>query len=180
MFESLDLVRVKEVFLLFLIPVGGGIPAGVVLGHKYGFAWPIMTGLYFVSDVVLAFLFEPLTWFFKFLAKRFGFVDRFLLTLRQSMLHTTARYGVKPGPLTLVMISFGVDPMTGRTAALMAGHGFIAGWAIAIAGDLIFFTVIMTSTLWLNSMLGDGTWAAVIVMLGMVFGPSLVRKIRRK
>ena len=47
-------------FLLFLIPVGGGIPAGVLLARDSGVSPPMMAALYFLSDVVLAFAFEPL------------------------------------------------------------------------------------------------------------------------
>jgi len=47
------------VLMLFLLPVGGGIPAGVLLAHAKGLAWPMTTGLYFVSDVILALAFEP-------------------------------------------------------------------------------------------------------------------------
>src|SRR5207249_5463016 len=46
-------------FLLFLIPVGGGIPAGVLLARDSGVSPPVMAALYFLSDVVLAFAFEP-------------------------------------------------------------------------------------------------------------------------
>ena len=78
------------------------------------------------------------------------------------------------------MISFGVDPMTGRAAALGAGYGFIGGWLIAIAGDMIFFVILMVSTLWLNSVLGDGTWAAVIIMAVMFGVPMLWRWFRAR
>ena len=47
------------VFMLFLLPVGGGIPAGVLLARANGLSWPVTAGLYFVSDVVLAVAFEP-------------------------------------------------------------------------------------------------------------------------
>ena len=47
------------VLSLFLIPVGGGIPAGVLLAKKIGLRWPLTAALYFVSDVILAFAFEP-------------------------------------------------------------------------------------------------------------------------
>ena len=43
--------------------------------------------------------------------------------------------------------------MTGRAAATAAGR--VPGWAIAIAGDIFHFTVLMISTLWLNDVLGD-------------------------
>ena len=48
------------VLKLFLLPVGGGIPAGVMLAHSKGMAWPVTTGLYLISDVVLAIAFEPI------------------------------------------------------------------------------------------------------------------------
>jgi hypothetical protein len=41
--------------------------------------------------------------------------------------------------------------MTGRAAAKAAGHGFLPGWAIAITGDMIYFVVLMASTLWLQA-----------------------------
>lgn len=28
-----------KVLILFLVPIGGGIPAGVLLGRSYGMAW---------------------------------------------------------------------------------------------------------------------------------------------
>jgi hypothetical protein len=46
-------------FMLFLLPVGGGIPAGVLLARAIGLSWHVTAGLYFVSDVVLAVAFEP-------------------------------------------------------------------------------------------------------------------------
>ena len=42
------------VLMLFLIPIGGGIPAGVLLAQTKGLAWPVTAGLYLVSDVMLA------------------------------------------------------------------------------------------------------------------------------
>lgn len=171
--------HIKEVFLLFLIPVGGGIPAGVVVAHKFEFSVPLMMLLYLVSDIVQALIFEPITWIFGWLGSRIYWLGNFLKVLRASVVKSTGRYGVKPGPLTLILISFGVDPLTGRTAALIAGHGFLVGWTFAIIGDMFFFALIMASTLWLSNILGDGTWAALIVMLAMFCGPALVRGVRR-
>lgn len=167
-----------DVFLLFLIPIGGGIPAGVVLANQRGLTWPIMMVLYFCSDVVLAVVFDLLMIAFKRASLKGGFLGRFREALKFSVRKTTARFGLSPGPIALVMISFGVDPMTGRAATMMMGHGFVVGWLLAIAGDMIFFSVIMASTLWLNSVLGDGTWAAVIVMVAMFVVPTLIRRIR--
>jgi hypothetical protein len=89
-----------------------------------------------------------------------------------------AHYGNKTGPLALIMIAFTVDPMTGRAAAIAAGHGFVTGWMVAIAGDMIYFTLLMVSTLWLNSILGDGTWTVIIILLVMMIVPVVIRKLR--
>ncbi|MDR3608387.1 MAG: hypothetical protein P4M08_13540 [Oligoflexia bacterium] len=169
-----------EVLTLFLIPIGGGIPAGVLLARSRGLDWPLMMVLYFVSDVILACLFEPLAKLMIWAGKRFRFLARFNESLRKSAAQSSSRYGIKPGPFSLVMVAFGVDPMTGRTAALAAGHGFISGWTLAILGDMLFFTVLMISTLCLNSLLGDGTWTAVIIMVVMIVFPALFRRLRER
>ena len=167
-----------EVFLLFAIPVGGGIPAGVLLAQSRGIGWLTMSLLYLVSDVVLAFLFEPLMMALAYAGRRIPLLAKMREFFKNSTERTIARYGARPSPLFLISIAFGVDPMTGRAAALASGHGFLSGWAIAIAGDMLFFWLIMGSTIWLNSVLGDGTWTAVIIMAVMVIIPPLVRRVR--
>lgn len=175
-----SLARSREVFLLFLIPGGGGIPAGVVLAKNRGIEWPIMLALYFGSDVVLACLFEPLMKLFGYAGGKFPAFGRYQEAVSTTLRKTTSKFGVNPGPFTLILIAFGVDPMTGRAAALFAGHGFVLGWTFAIIGDLLFFSAIMASTLWLNNILGDGTWTAVIIMIAMIAVPSLIRRIRAR
>ncbi len=83
------------------------------------------------------------------------------------------------GPLALITVAFGVDPMTGRAVAAAVGHGFILGWMFAIAGDMIYFGLIMASTLWLNNILGDGTWTTVIILVLMMVVPSLIPRFRQ-
>jgi hypothetical protein len=43
-----------SVLMLFLIPVGGRITAGVLLAQTKGLAWPVTAGFYLVSDMMLA------------------------------------------------------------------------------------------------------------------------------
>jgi hypothetical protein len=174
------LTKVWEVLVLFLIPIGGGIPAGVLVAQKHGLSWPIMALLYFISDVILACVFEPV----MLLLKRFAVFKRLNEAIQKAKAknNKTAGAAVKPSTFALIMISFGVDPMTGRTAALAAGHHFLSGWALAITGDMLFFMVLMVSTICLNNILGDGTWTAIIVMVAMIGLPALIRalKARRK
>jgi len=167
-----------EVFLLFCIPIGGGIPAGVVLAKKRGVGWLIMIALYFISDVVLALVFEPLMLLVTKASQHNRYLARVRDAFKKSTTKTISKYGINPGPFSLILLAFGVDPMTGRTAAFAAGHGFFTGWALAIAGDMIFFVILMASTLWLNSFLGDGTWTAIIIMVAMTAVPLLIRRAR--
>ena len=167
-----------DVFILFAIPIGGGIPAGVLLAQSRGIGWMPTSFLYLISDVALALLFEPLMLLFVMAGKHLPFLAKVRERLKKSSDKTIARYGSKPGPLLLVTIAFGVDPMTGRAAAQASGHGFLSGWTIAILGDMLFFMLIMVSTIWLNGFLGDGTWTAIIIMAVMLVVPPLIRRLR--
>jgi hypothetical protein len=167
------------VLLLFLIPIGGGIPAGVLLARKYGFIWPLTTFLYFVSDVILAFLFEPILRVLIAAGRRAPLLARAVEAVRRGMARTAALYGgTSAGPFALVMIAFGIDPMTGRAAAAAAGHGFVSGWAIAIAGDMLYFLVIMAATLKLNAYLGDPNWTMAIILGAMILVPLAVQRVK--
>jgi len=167
-------------FLLFCVPIGGGIPAGVLMARTAGVSPPVMAVLYFLSDIVLAVTFEP----FLRVARWLG---RFLppvAWLARSMRALAARSGASAsgakGPLGLILVSFGVDPMTGRAAAAAAGHGFVPGWALAIAGDMLYFVVLMASTLWLEGVLGDQRLTVAAVLVLMLVLPSIVRRLSNR
>ncbi len=166
------------VLTLFLIPIGGGIPAGVILAKSKGVQWPVTAILYLISDIILACIFEPLMLLIIQMGKRSPKVSKFSEAFKLAMKKTTAHYGTNLGPLALITVSFGVDPMTGRTVAKAAGHGFISGWILAITGDMFYFAVIMISTLWLNHILGDGTATTFIILALMIVVPIGVRRFR--
>ena len=169
------------VLLLFLLPVGGGIPAGVLLARSNGLAWPTTAGLYFVSDVLLALAFEPILRLLVALGGKVPFLARFSAAMKAAMARSVAHFsGTGAGPFALVMIAFGVDPMTGRATALAAGHGFLAGWAFAIAGDMLYFTVIALTTLRLNAYIRDPATTMWIVLGAMFIVPMLVRAFRSR
>lgn len=169
-----------DVLLIYLIPFGGGIPAGVMLAQSRGLSWPMMMILYFISDVILAFAFEPIMLLFIKYGKRVKFFARLTEAMKLTIAKTMEHYGNSSGVFALIMIAFGVDPMTGRAVAIAAGHGFIVGWMIAIAGDMIYFTLLMVSTLWLKSVIGDGTWTMFIIFGLMMIIPNLFRRIQKK
>jgi hypothetical protein len=165
--------------MLFLIPVGGGIPAGVLLAQTKGLAWPVTAGLYLVSDMLLALAFEPVLQLLTWLAGKVPFLARLSARMKAAMARNAARFsGIGAGPITLVMISFGADPMTGRASALAAGHGFLMGWAFAIAGDMLYYAVIAITTLRLNTYFRDPDTTMWIVLGAMIVVPLIVRAFR--
>jgi hypothetical protein len=170
-----------SVLKLFLLPVGGGIPAGVLLARDHGLAWPITAGLYLISDIALALFFEPILRLLATVVARVPRLARLGAALKIAMARSVAHIsGTGTGPLALIMIAFGVDPMTGRATALAAGHGFLAGWAFAIAGDLLYFAVIALTTLRLNSYFKDPNTTMLVVLAAMFTVPILVRFVRTR
>ncbi|MBI3129944.1 MAG: hypothetical protein HYZ13_01165 [Acidobacteria bacterium] len=169
------------VLLLFLLPVGGGIPAGVLLAQSKGMGWPVVAGLYLVSDVMLALTFEPLLRLLVRLAAKVPFLARFGEAMKVAMARGAASFGgTGAGPFTLLLISFGVDPMTGRSAALAAGHGFLIGWAFAIAGDMLYYAVLAITTLRLNTYFRDPNTTVWVVLGAMIVVPMVVRRVWAK
>lgn len=170
-----------SVLKLFLIPVGGGIPAGVILAQTKGVAWPLTAILYAISDIALAVAFEPILRLFAVLCGKVSVLARVGAALRSSADRTVSHFGgTGAGPLALIMISFGVDPMTSRASAHAAGHGFVAGWAFAIAGDMLYFAVIAISTLRLNTYIRDPNVTSVVILVAMLIAPVVVRFIRSR
>jgi MFS family permease len=170
--------KAGQVLWLFLVPFGGGIPAGVLLAQKLSLQWPWMLVLYFISDLILAVVFEPILRYLVHLSYHYSFLMKMRLAFRKWRDHHPQLSKQTKNPFVLIGVAFGVDPMTGRAAAMASGYGFIGGWLIAIAGDMIYFSVIMISTLWLNHILGDGTWTIIIILILMVFIPKVVEKVR--
>lgn len=162
---------------MFIIPFGGGIPAGVLAARAAGLGFAVTSALYLFSDVLLALVFEPLMLLVIALGRRRPFFARLAWAFRTATLQLTAHYR-GAGPLGLVVVAFGVDPMTGRAAAAAAGHGFFSGWAIAITGDMFYFWVVMASTLQLNAWIKDPDVTMWVILACMMLLPFAVRRAR--
>jgi len=144
-----------------------------------GLAWPVTTLLYLVSDVVLALAFEPVLRLLAIICGKVTFLARVSAALKAATARSVSHFsGTGAGPIGLIMIAFGVDPMTGRASAHAAGHGFVAGWAFAIAGDMLYFAVIAITTLRLNSYFKDPNTTMLIILVAMFSVPALIRYIR--
>ncbi len=100
--------------------------------------------------------------------------------MKAAMARSAAYFsGTGAGPISLVMISFGADPMTGRASAMAAGHGFLMGWVFAIAGDMLYYAVIAISTLHLNRYVRDPDATMGIVLAAMLVVPMIIRASRK-
>ena len=167
------------VLLLFCIPGGAGIPPGVLLGHRDGMGALPMTVLYFLSDVVLAFAFEPLLRVLGFVARWVPLIDRMGRAV-MVVIERTMPSGGLVGPTSVVLTGFGAGLPFGRALAAGAGYGLVIGWLLTITGDMFYYLIGMASTLWFDGVLGDQRMAAFAGIAVMVVVPVLVRRIRTR
>jgi len=166
------------VLLIFLSPFGAGIPAGVLLAQSRGLPWPLTAGLYFVSDVILALVLEPVIRLLVAWGRRVPVLARLGEAMKLAMAQSVAQFGgTTVGPVALVLIAFGLDPITGRATALAAGHGPLAGWAFAITGDMLYYAVIAVTTLRLNAVVKHPSLTIWMVLGAMLLVPMLIRAI---
>jgi hypothetical protein len=168
------------VFLLFLVPIGGGIPFGVLMARDAGLPSGVTIVLYFLSDVVIAFTTEPFLALLRWLSGRVPPLARAGQILGRLTGSAGLQQGGVRGPLGLILLSFTVSPTTGRAAAATAGHGFVTGWTLAIIGDMGYFLVLMVSTLWASSVFGDDRLTIGAVLIATWVLPLLIRRLRRR
>jgi hypothetical protein len=167
------------VFLVFVTQIGAGIPLGVIMARNAGLPLVLTAALYLASDVVLAFTMEPVLMGLRWLGEHVEFIGR----LGKRLARISGAAGLKSdgvrGPLGLILFSFTVSPTAGRAASEAAGHGFIAGWTMAIIGDMAYFGLIMATTLWVSSIFGDDRLTIGAILLGTWLLPILIRRMRR-
>jgi hypothetical protein len=166
--------------LLFCFPVGGGIPVGVLLAQAGGVPPLGTAALYFLSDIVLALTTEPMLAFLRWLSRRIPALAR----VGEVLARFSAKMGLRDegarGPLGLILVSFAVSPTTGRAAASAAGHGFLPGWALAITGDMGYFGLLMVSTLWLSTVLGNDRLTVGLMLVVTWLLPVGLKWLRRQ
>src|SRR5438105_2712280 len=143
------------VFLVFATQVGAGIPLGVIMARNAGIPLVATAGLYLASDVLLAFTVEPMLALLRWLGQRVEVLGRLGSRLARFSGMAGLQSGGIRGPLGLILFSFTVAPAPARAASEAAGYGFVPGWTLAIIGDMLYFAMIMASTLWISSVFGD-------------------------
>jgi hypothetical protein len=169
---------VMLVLALFFVPIGAGIPVGVLLARHVPLHPLVTFGLYVVSDMGAALVCHPI---FAWLRRRARAVPR-LRRAGQRVLGV-AMLGIPrddvgswPALSRIATVGFGVDVYTAGLLATGLAVPRIPGWASAIAGDCVWFAVILTTSLAAGSVTDDDR----LVLLAMVVAMIVVTRVSRR
>src|SRR3569833_2320296 len=101
-------------FLLFLVPIGGGIPLGILMARQAGLSIVAVVLMYLGSDLLSALVVEP----FVAATRRLGPKRPAIRRLGERLSRLTQGAGLQGsgawGPLGLVLLCFSVVPLAGR------------------------------------------------------------------
>jgi hypothetical protein len=165
------------VLMLFCVPGGVGVPPGVLLAKQGGLGPAMTTVLYFLSDVLMACVFEPALRALAAVARRRQRLDRLRDAYAQALARMMPR-GSLAGPGGIVLTGFGMGLPFGRALSALAGYGLVAGWLLTMAGDMLYFLIGLVSTLWFGGMFGDQRMAALAGIAVMILVAVAVHRLR--
>jgi hypothetical protein len=168
------------VFVVFLLPWGPGAPAGILLARKEGMSPLLIVVLYVLSDVVTAIILEPLVQLLRTRGGRSKVGKNILDTFNRLGSITqvsTGRFGL---PLGLFTFTFATDFFTASVASTGIPMQRVLAWICIIAGDVLWFLIILLATLGIASFLSDDRILFVATMLIGFALPPLMRRILRQ
>ncbi len=174
------------VFALFWAPVGPGIPAGVLLARHAGINPLLTMGLYTATDVLGALVCHPWYAFLKNVAGRVRILRAIGNKLvRFAMLGTRmpraedlqhGSKGVIPTLFRIGTIGFGLDVY--HAGMVVAGLPVprIAGWMAAILGDLVWFTLLLVTSMVTATVTSDDRVIAIVMVVVMIVVPQIAKR----
>jgi hypothetical protein len=177
------------VFALFWSPVGPGIPAGVLLARHIPLSPPITFALYAASDLLGALVCYPLFTALRRHARRVRALHWIgTRMLRLAMLGTRApraaevqaelgRRGVGPALFRIATVGFGVDVYSAGMVATGLPVPRALGWGSAIAGDLVWFALLLGTSMAAGAAVDDDRVVALVVLVAMFVIPALARRV---
>ncbi len=175
---------VALVFALFWAPVGPGIPAGVLLAHHVRLAPAVTFGLYTLSDTLAALVLTPVFGWLRTHGRRIPMVravGKRMLAAAMIGARTPTAADVQDGRIApalfrIATVGFGVDVYTAGALASGLPVPRLAGWAAAIAGDLVWFAVLLGASIAAAGVFDDERWIAVVVIAVTIVVPMLARR----
>jgi len=173
------------VFALFWAPVGPGIPAGVLLANHLRIAPPVTFGLYALSDALAVLLLNPIYSWLRTAGRRvpaIRTVGRRVLRVAMIGASSPSPEAVRSQPLAptllrIATVGFGVDIYTAGALATGLPIPRLRGWAAAMAGDLVWFSVLLGASVVTAQIVDDERWVAAVVIAITLIGPSILRRI---
>jgi hypothetical protein len=174
------------VFALFWAPVGPGIPAGVLLARHAGINPIVTLGLYATSDVLGACVCHPWFTFLKKVASRVpilralgGKLMKLALIGARPPRIDDLQDGVKgmwPALFRIGTIGFGLDVY--HAGMVVAGLPVprVAGWLAAIAGDLVWFAILLITSMVTATVTEDDRVIAVVMLVVMILVPQIAKR----
>jgi hypothetical protein len=172
------------VFLLFWAPVGPGIPAGVLLAHHLRIPPPITFGLYALSDTLAMLILNPVYTWLRTRGRRNPTVRRVgqrmlafaMLGVRRPTDEEVRAGRLAPMLFRIATVGFGVDIYTAGALA----HGLpiprLPGWAAALVGDLMWFAMLLATSIIAAGLIDDDRVVFVVVVAIALVGPSIARR----
>jgi len=176
---------ISLVFLLFWAPVGPGIPAGVLLAQHLRMPPPLTFSLYATSDVLAALLLNPFYNWLRTSGRRIPAVRTIgqrlmrvvMLGVRRPSAEDVHAGRLAPVLLRIGTVGFGVDIYTAGALASGLPIPRLRGWAAALVGDLMWFAMLLGTSIVAAQLIDDERIVMGIVIVVSFAGPALLRRI---
>lgn len=173
------------VFALFWAPVGPGIPAGVLLAQHLRLPPPVTFGLYALSDTLAVLLLNPIYAWLRTHGRRIPAIRKVgKRALAVAMIGTgrAAAGAVHDGRLApalfrVATVGFGVDIYTAGALATGLPIPRLPGWAAAMAGDLVWFALLLGSSIAAAHVFDDERVVAAVVIAVTLIVPPIARRV---
>ena len=171
---------VALVLVLFFAPIGPGIPAGVLLARHIPLNPAATFGLYALSDILAAFICHPL---FVLLRKHGGrvkpirWLGRRIVSLAMTGVRPPADAGVGSALSRIATVGFGVDVYTAGMLATGLPVPRLPGWTSAIVGDLLWFAVLLGTSIAATGIADDDRFVGLAMIMAMIVVPRVARRL---
>jgi len=170
---------VALVLALFFAPFGPGVPAGVLLARHVPLTSAATFGLYAFSDFLAAIVCHPLFALLRRHGRRLKpirWLGRHVLSLAMIGVRGPEQAGAAPALSRIAMVGFGVDVYTAGVLATGLPVPRLSGWASAITGDLLWFAVLLGTSLVAASIADDDRFITLVMIVAMIVIPQLARR----
>jgi hypothetical protein len=164
-------------FLIFMVPIGPGKPAGILLGREAGLGPLEILGLYAAKDVLTGLYLEPLLRLIARHGSRFAWARSAGEQITAIATRTHLGSGRLAQAISVGLVALGAGFMTGAAALPCARLPRPLGWLSVILGDLTWFSVMLAAAIGLTSIIPDNRMVFVALLLMALLSRPLTRRL---